>query len=57
MCNQSVEFKCVCGQKFDEKYDAIEHVEQIHRGEFDVRDLDATEVAIETRISPSPLNY
>jgi len=56
MCNQNAEFKCVCGQKFDEKYDAIEHVERIHAGEFDKLDLDAVEDAIERLISPSPLD-
>jgi len=55
MCNRSVEFKCICGQMFDEKYDAIEHIEQLHAGEFDKLDLDAVEDAIEARITPSPL--
>jgi hypothetical protein len=55
MCDQK-EFRCVCGQTFENDRDwAIRHVEELHVGEFNVRDLDVTEAAIEARITPSPL--
>jgi len=50
------EFRCVCGAQFGDDRDyAVQHVEQLHVGEFDVRDLDVLEAAIEERIKPSPL--
>jgi len=57
MCDQQVEvFRCVCGTDFGDPEVAVRHVEETHIGEFDVRDLDATEEAIRARITPSPID-
>jgi hypothetical protein len=55
MCDQK-EFRCVCMQEFEDGATAIQHVEQLHAGEFDARNLDEVEDAIEARITPSPLS-
>jgi hypothetical protein len=51
----SQEFCCICGRKFEEREDAVRHVEQLHCSEFDATNLDEVESAIESRITPSPL--
>jgi hypothetical protein len=55
MCDQK-EFRCVCKQEFGDRETAIRHVELLHAGEFDARNLDEVEDAIEARITPSPLS-
>jgi hypothetical protein len=50
-------FRCVCGQTFDEERGwAIRHVEEVHAGEFDTRDIEAVESAIRERITPPPID-
>jgi hypothetical protein len=53
--SDSRDFRCVCRQEFEGRADAIRHVEVMHAGEFDARDLDEVEEAIENHITPSPL--
>ena len=52
IANENTKYTCVCGCAFTHKEDAIRHVEEVHCSEFNIRDLDATEDAIERMISP-----
>jgi hypothetical protein len=54
MCDPRL-FICLCDAEFEDPQDSIRHVEEIHSSEFNIRDLNETEDAIERFITPTPL--